>query len=77
MKTRSVLVMKLEVQMDEDDNLYEAHLTVSDADDPRRIQTREFKSVGHALDKIFKDLLRSKMQQFAEQEAIHGQAGSA
>ena len=76
-KMKNVLVMKVEVQMGEDDRLYGAQVTIADADDPQKRSTRQFGTVGQAFDEILGDLLGMKMRQIAEHQQIHGQVGNA
>lgn len=77
MKTKLVLVLKVEVQVDEDDNRHGAQVTLASADDPQKRSTRQFESIAHAFDDIFNNLLTMKMQEIAEHQQIHGQAGNA
>ena len=77
MKTKLVLVMKIEVHVGEDDRMYGAQVTLANADDPRQRSTRQFETVGHAFDDILSDLLGMKMRQIAEGQQLEDCAGNA
>lgn len=77
MKTKRVLVMKVEVRMGEDDRMYGALVTLADADDHRKRSTRQFDNIGLAFDDILGDLLGAKMRQIARHQKIDGCAGNA
>ena len=77
MKTKLVLVMKIEVHVGEDDRMYGAQITHSKADDPSKVSTQQFENIALAFDDILNDLLGMKLKQITEQQEIHSCAGNA
>lgn len=77
MKTKLVLVMKIEVHVGEDDRMYGAQITHSNADDPSKVYTQQFENIALAFDDTLNDLLRMKLRQITEHQEIDVCAGNA